>query len=228
MNVTIITYDTSHAKTSDIFFQLRGKGNRSINFLIAPFSKRPERTVLLKHRPDQFVGPRVRDVAAYYNLKVWEYAEREVAVRESDYLLVGGANILEPELANCGKIINGHAGLIPMVRGLDAFKWAILNSHPIGNTLHFIDEHADAGSIIHQELTPLFSDDTLGTFAERHYKIEVSMLANFAHHLGHGCKLDLPVMEPRKRMPHAIEEQMVAAFLEYRKKYAFDVGKAGK
>ena len=221
MNVTIITYDTSHAKTADIFFQLRSDGNIKLNFLLVPFSKRPEREVLLKHRPDQFVGPKIRDIASYYNLNIWEYDKREKAVNQSDYLIVGGANILEPELANCGKIINGHAGLIPLVRGLDAFKWAFVNGNPIGNTLHFIDEHADAGSVIHQELTPLFLDDTLETFAERHYKIEICMLGNFVDYLKYGKKLYYPMAEPKKRMPMSIEEEMATAFPAYKTKYAF-------
>jgi phosphoribosylglycinamide formyltransferase-1 len=192
-----------------------------INFLLAPFSKRPERQVLLKHRPDQFVGPKIRDIASYYDLKVWEYEERELAVKQSDYLIIGGANILEPDLANCGKIINGHAGIIPMVRGLDAFKWAILNFKPIGNTLHFIDEHADAGSVIHQQITPLFANDTLEAFAERHYKIEINMLANFVDCLKHGSKLDYPLMEPKMRMPLSVEQEMMDAFPTYKEKYAF-------
>ncbi len=223
MNVTIITYDTSHAKTADILLQLRGASDVKINFLLAPFSARPDREVIVKHRPNQFVGPKIRDIAEYHGLKVWEYDEREAAVHQSDYLLIGGANILEPELANCGKIINGHAGLIPLVRGLDAFKWAILNAEPIGNTLHFIDEHADAGSIIHQEITPLFANDTLESFAERHYRIEICMLSRFADHLAHGRKLEYPVNEPKKRMPIAIEQEMVAAFPSYKEKYAFDI-----
>ena len=225
MNVTIITYDSSHSKTADIFFQLRGDGEVEISFLLVPFTKRPDRDVLLNHRPDQFVGPRIRDIADYYGLNIWEYNDRAEAVSQSDYLIIGGANLLEPELANCGKIINGHAGLIPLVRGLDAFKWAILNSAPIGNTLHFIDEHADAGSVIHQELTPLFYDDTLESFAERHYKIEICMLARFSDYLKRGRKLDHPVMQPKKRMPLELEREMIAAFPAYRQKYAFETNR---
>lgn len=225
MNVTIITYDTAHAKTADMFFQLKGAVGVRISFLLVPFSKRPERQVLLRHRPDQFVGPRIRDIADHYGLHIWEYDDREEAVARSDYLLIGGANLLEPELANCGKIINGHAGLIPLVRGLDAFKWAILNSAPIGNTLHFIDEHADAGSVIHQEVTPLFADDTLETFAERHYRIEICMLARFADYLKDGRKLEHPTTEPRKRMPLEVEREMIAAFPAYKERYAFQAGR---
>lgn len=227
MVVTIITYDTSHAKTADLLFRLLGTNQFKINFLLAPFTKRPERQVLVRHRPEQFIGPKIRDIASYYGFKIWEYDERAEAVEQSDYLLIGGANILESELANCGKIINGHSGIIPLVRGLDAFKWAVLNSLPIGNTLHFIDEHADVGCIIHQEITPLFSNDTLETFAWRHYNIEVSMLANFANYLRHGSKLDHPVMEPKKRMPLSVEQHMKKAFPAYKERYAFRVDGTG-
>lgn len=224
MKVSIITYDTEHAKTSDIFYQMRGQSEVEISFLLVPFTKRPERPVLFKHRPDQFVGPKIRDIAKYYDLKIWEYEQRHDAVAQSDYLIIGGANLLEPELANCGKIINGHAGIIPLVRGLDAFKWAILNGDPIGNTLHVIDEHADAGSVIHQEITPLFASDTVQSFADRHYRIEICMLARFQDYLRHGQKLAYPVNEARKRMPIAVEEEMMAAFSGYKQKYAFGGG----
>lgn len=221
MKISIITYDTSHAKTADIFLQMRGAPDTQISFLLVPFVQRPEREVLFKHRPDQFVGPKMRDLADYYGLQVWEYDQRRAAVEESDYLVIGGANLLEPELANCGKIVNGHAGIIPLVRGLDAFKWAVLNGEPIGNTLHIIDEHADAGSIIHQEMTPLFPDDTLQSFAERHYRIEICLLARFADYLQGGRKLGYPVTEPKKRMSIATEREMLAAFPAYKQKYAF-------
>jgi phosphoribosylglycinamide formyltransferase-1 len=200
---------------------MRGDRELDISFLLVPFVSRPEREVVFKHRPNQFVGPTMRDLADYYEIKVWEYDQRHIAVAESDYLVIGGANLLEPELANCGKIVNGHAGIIPLVRGLDAFKWAILNGQPVGNTLHIIDEQADAGSIIHQEITPLFSGDTLQSFAERHYQIEICLLSRFSDYLKHRKSLDFPVTEPKKRMPVSTEQEMIAAFPSYKKKYAF-------
>jgi phosphoribosylglycinamide formyltransferase-1 len=221
MKVTLITYDTQHAKTADICYQLRAAREiESLDFLLVPFTPRPERPVLLRHRPDQFTGPTIRDLATALGGRIWEYDRRAEAVERSDYLLVGGANILEPELANCGKIINAHAGLIPLVRGLDSFKWAILDGKPIGNTLHFIDAEADAGSVIHQEMTPLFANDTIETFAERHYRLELAMLGRFPDHLSGGTKLELELTEARKRMPAETEKQMLAAFEGYKAKFA--------
>jgi len=222
MNVTLITYDAPHAKTLDIYLQLRGSPNLNVSILIAPFINRPSREALFKHRPEQFRGPHIRDVAKYYNLQVWEYDQREIAVNNSNYLLIGGANILEPELANCGKIINGHAGLIPLSRGLDAFKWAIFNMIPVGNTLHFIDENTDSGSVIHHEITPLFANDTLESFAERHYQLEICLLSRFLDYLHNGCKLRLQTTEPRRRMPIDLEREMIKKFDIYKQKFALN------
>lgn len=220
MRVAIITYDTQHLKTADIFFGLQGRQDLELSFLLAPFSRRAERPVAFAHRPRQFEGAPMRALARHYGLRIWEYEERAEAVAACDYLLIGGANILEPELANCGKIINAHAGLIPTVRGLDAFKWAILNLDPVGNTLHFIDEEADAGSVIHQQITPLFAEDTLESFAYRHYRAEITMLSRFAEYLEDGSRLDLPKREPRMRMPMAREKEMLDGFAAYKERYA--------
>jgi phosphoribosylglycinamide formyltransferase-1 len=107
-----------------------------------------------------------------------------------------------------------------LVRGLDAFKWAVRDEYPIGNTLHFIDAEADAGSVIHQEITPLYADDSIESFAERHYQMEIDMIANFPKYLSGGHKLGYPVAEPRKRMPKAIEAEMLDNFPAYRQKFA--------
>lgn len=223
MNITIITYDTAHAKTLDILFQIRTARGAKVNFLLAPFSERPQREVLFAHRPNQFVGPKVRHVAEYYGHSIWEYDARADAVAASDYLIVGGANILEPELANCGKIINGHAGLIPSVRGLDSFKWALVDQKLVGNTVHIIDDQADAGTILHQEITPVFSDDTIESFASRHYKIELCLLSGFMNYLDGGSILDLPSTAPRKRMPMETERQLPSAFEAYKRAHAKSV-----
>ena len=53
-------------------------------------------------------------------------------------------------------IINCHSGLIPETRGLDSFKWAILNNKFVGNTLHYIDQNVDLGKIIYQEKTKIY------------------------------------------------------------------------
>ena len=77
------------------------------------------------------------------------------------------------------KIIKCNSGLIPESRGLDSFKWAIINYLKMGNTLHYIDKNVDLGQIISHKVTKLYKNDTLATFAKRHYLNEINMLVNF-------------------------------------------------
>lgn len=37
------------------------------------------------------------------------------------------------------RIINAHPGYIPVVRGLDSLKWAIVEGLPIGVTTHLLE-----------------------------------------------------------------------------------------
>ena len=188
-------------------------------FLFVPFFQRNKREPLLNHRPQQFSGVPVRSLANSLNISVFEYADRYDAL-ESDYLLVCGANILESGFANSGKILNCHAGLIPEVRGLDSFKWAIKEKKPVGNTLHIIDNKADMGSVLHQMETPLFADDSLDSFARRHYEHELWLLSNFDRFLSGGRVFDLPVSEPKRRMPRDLEKELPIDFIEYKSKFA--------
>jgi phosphoribosylglycinamide formyltransferase 1 len=145
MKLCVLTYDTPHLKTAQVLAGLAKNGFSGIDLMLMPFVQRPERSVLFKHRPDQFVGAHVRELAAKHNCQVLKYDEWRDHLHRYDAFMVCGSNLIEPEFARTGKILNVHAGLIPMVRGLDSFKWAILKGYPLGNTLHRIDERADAG-----------------------------------------------------------------------------------
>jgi phosphoribosylglycinamide formyltransferase-1 len=81
------------------------------------------------------------------------------------------------------KIINCHPGILPAVRGLDAFKWTIYEMKPLGVTLHYIDEEVDSGEIISVIPTPIFITDDLETLARRHYENEIYVLSNFEEYL---------------------------------------------
>lgn len=222
MKVCLLTYDVEHLKTAQVFFGLHNLGDYEISFLTVPFSMRPPRDVAFAHRPHQFTGVGTRDLANAFDLPYRDYEERNDVLEENDYLMVCGANILEPNFANSGKIINGHAGIIPHVRGLDSFKWAILDQRVIGNTLHIIDERADFGEVLHQVKTPLFKSDTLQEFADRHYDNEIWMLTHFERFLKGGTILDLPENKARMRMPKEKEIEMMDSFGAYKAKFALD------
>jgi len=66
------------------------------------------------------------------------------------------------------RILNIHPSLLPAFPGLDAQAQAIEHGVKIaGCTVHFVDEHLDAGPILLQAAVPVLDNDTAATLAER-------------------------------------------------------------
>jgi phosphoribosylglycinamide formyltransferase 1 len=66
------------------------------------------------------------------------------------------------------RILNIHPSLLPAFPGLDAQKQALEHGVKIsGCTVHFVDEHLDAGPIILQAAVPVLDHDTEEALAAR-------------------------------------------------------------
>ncbi|MGO9261687.1 MAG: phosphoribosylglycinamide formyltransferase [Bryobacteraceae bacterium] len=66
------------------------------------------------------------------------------------------------------RILNIHPSLLPAFQGLDAQSQAIEHGVKIsGCTVHFVDEHLDAGPIVLQAAVPVLDTDTVETLAGR-------------------------------------------------------------
>lgn len=219
MRLCLLSYDTPHLKTAQVYMGLYNRGIRGIDLLLTPFSRRPERTVAVQHRPMQFEGPDPRSLAALGGGCVLDYGQWREVVDEYDYFLVCGSNLLEPDFAKCRKILNVHAGLIPAARGLDSFKWAIHEGVALGNTLHVIDENTDAGEIKYHLHTPAFPEDDIQTLARRHYTNEIWMLVNFDRLLAAPSVQSFAERGPTKRMPIGVEGEMLRRFPSYLTKF---------
>lgn len=71
------------------------------------------------------------------------------------------------------RALNIHPSLLPAFPGLDAQRQALEHGAKIsGCTVHFVDEHLDAGPIISQAAVPVLDDDTEQTLAARILKEE--------------------------------------------------------
>jgi len=174
----IITDDYNHLKTEQLLHALIRKGFNNITLFAMPFFKREPRKVIFEHRPNQTDGANSRELEARYNLNFIKF-DKESQLLDCDYYLITGAGILPPNIILKEKIINAHPGIIVSARGLDSFKWSILDGIPLGVTLHFIDEKVDEGKIIKIFKTPIYQNDTLQSIARRHYESEIDILANF-------------------------------------------------
>ncbi len=71
------------------------------------------------------------------------------------------------------RILNIHPSLLPAFPGLDAQYQALEHGVKItGCTVHFVDEHLDAGPIILQAAVPVLDDDTVESLSARILKEE--------------------------------------------------------
>lgn len=221
MRLGIITYDCNHLKTEQVLIGLHNTEYSEVCVFALPFSPRPARLVLFPHRPDMNAGAHPRDVsrALGFDYELVEGPEK-IPTNNIDHFLITGAGILPESFVSAtrGKVLNCHPGIIPLVRGLDSFKWAIVDDQPVGCTLHFISEEADAGEVLKVSPTPMFATDSLETFAKRHYESEIQLLVNFERYLQKPAK---PVSgndarPARLRMPRDIEKKLRDAFEIYK------------
>lgn len=213
MKIGIITYDTPHLKTQQVFLRLLEQDNE-IYFFWKKFKKFKKRRFLHEHRPYQHIGPDIFELSKKYKIKTIKL-ENIKKFSDIKYFLICGSGIMDKKYILKNKFINCHSGLIPMVRGLDSFKWSILNNKELGNTLHFIDEKIDEGKIIHHKKTPIFMNDDFQLLAKRHYDIEIDMLVNFKKYLKQKSIFTLNFEKLNMRMPIDLERKMFKNFKKY-------------
>jgi len=221
MSLGIITYQGSHRKTIEVLERLVEQEGK-ITVYALPFIMREKRQVLFEHRPYQNKGESTKEYSINKGLEYRECLADTDIDDNCDIYLITGAGILSKECVRGKRILNCHPGIIPAVRGLDAFKWAILEKQPVGNTLHFIDQEVDQGEVVAIEPTPLYAGDTIDDFAQRHYKYEIDMLIQYKYYLTHPKNnfKELSMMNAHRRMNAETEKKMLDSFEEYKKMYA--------
>lgn len=214
--VGLITYHHRHLKTEQVLQRLLGKPYTYRMFAL-PFAPRKPRDVLLQHRPDQSEAVAPETLAAKQRIP-YHLCEGDVDIDDGcDIYLILGAGILSPGCLTRKKVVNTHPGIIPASRGLDSFKWAILEGKPLGVTLHYVDQEVDAGEIISVIPTPVYETDTLHTLGRRHYENEIQCMGDFDTYLKRPCNefADVAAGEAKRRMPRTQEAKLRKAFPRY-------------
>lgn len=193
MHVGLITYQIGHRKTFEVSLKLLTKGMR-VTLFAFPFVKRPPKAEnSYSDRPSQILSFDVETFCKSYGIgyrpvEGWkdQYSSAFGWPGEPDapdVILHCTAKIVPRSFIEGRTILNAHPGLLPENRGVDAFKWSIVNHWPIGVTLHVIDEEIDRGVILYRRSVPILQTDTLPDVCLRAYNFEVDMLANFDVHL---------------------------------------------
>ena len=221
MRIGVLTYDNPHLKTEQLVNLLRTKSDVDITLVMLPFAQRPVRRTLFQHRPVMSSGCNPVDLADWWSLDAIRVSAPADIPTDFDVMIVAGAGLLPPEIVTRMPVVNAHPGLIPAVRGLDSFKWAILDAMPLGVTLHLIDEGVDLGRHLASVRTPILPQDSLESLARRHYELELFLLADFARHLSSPkpAPKGLPTRPARKRMPIVDEQEMLRTFETYRQQF---------
>lgn len=220
MKIGIITYNYYHLKTEQLVLLLQNNNKISnIEIFAIPFVKRKSRKTIFNHRPNMNLGSHVKYLSSLdkVNFQRWDLVS-DIS-NKCDLFILAGAGIINIDFAKGKPILNCHPGIIPTTRGLDSFKWAILNNDPLGLTLHMIDNEVDKGTILYIQKTPVFKNDTLKTVARRHYEAEIYLLSKSIDLLSYRDKSKYKEKAATKRMPLNIESKMIENFRHWKKLY---------
>ncbi|MEM7778132.1 MAG: formyltransferase family protein [Pseudomonadota bacterium] len=213
MKLGVITYDHCHLKTEQLVNRYaRNPQISEICLFALPFTPRKAREVLFSHRPYQEHAIPTVCLSELDRVSFTNWDGREPIGHRVDLFVITGAGLLDVGFAGGKPIVNAHPGVIPTSRGLDSFKWAILENDPLGVTLHLIDNEVDKGDVLDIRFTPVFSADTLETVARRHYELELDMLADVLDVIDKRTPLFAPEKPAKKRMPAEKEAEMMRHF----------------
>lgn len=229
MHVGLITYQTGHLKTKQLALMLKEK-KHEVTLFAFPFKYRkqsPQKTKRFQDRPDQLINEDMKlfcqkNNFGWQEVQGWtpEYSQALDWPNDDnkpDIYITCIAKIIPQSFLENRHILNCHPGLLPQNRGVDAFKWCIVNSWPIGVTLHIIDENIDQGLILCRKRVPINQDDTLQSVCARLYDIELELAANFEKFLPYK-KFNWVVQDSyecsHKQIPEDWDEKIEETFLQ--------------
>lgn len=218
MKIAVLTYPVKHRKTFDLLSMLKVNGYNDVYVCAIPFHYQKKKYPIYQHRPEMnYYVPSLEVICKNLNYRYAEGTLESFDIECDRIVLVAGAGILPDEFVRSHTIINAHPGYIPNCRGLDAFKWAIVDKQPIGVTTHLIGSYVDAGDVIERRNIVVYDSDTFHAVAERVYENEVSMLVEALEKYLNTEERLPGDSELHQRMPQEIEEKLLESFDEYKR-----------
>ncbi|MEX1202930.1 MAG: formyl transferase [Ferruginibacter sp.] len=101
---------------------------------------------------------------------------------QPDVIVVNGTRIISKKILSVIKcpVINTHAGITPMYRGVHGAYWAMVNKEPehCGVTVHLIDAGIDTGDVVYQSLISVERSDTFATYPLKQLAAGIPLLTN--------------------------------------------------
>lgn len=159
----------------------RGSNFQAIHDAVKSGTLDAEIVLVVSNRPD---APGIESARKYgYDAHIVDHKafanrtahEEEVlrlldAARPDFIVLAGYMRLLSASFVSRwrDRILNIHPSLLPAFPGVDAQAQAVAHGVKVsGCTVHFVDEHLDAGPILVQRPVPVYDDDTADTLAAR-------------------------------------------------------------
>ena len=138
---------------------------------------------IVKDRIEKITGRTFK----FYKINILDKEKVEVVFKENKIdlvVLAGYLKIISPKLVNefRNKMINIHPSLIPSFCGAGFYGEKVhqgvidYGAKVTGATVHFVDEGADTGPIIMQDVVKVNQDDDAKTLAKRVLEVEHRIL----------------------------------------------------
>lgn len=147
----------------------------------------PTKLLAQKHGIPVFQPQTLRDGEAYEILK---------QINPDVICVVAYGKILPKEILSLPKYgcINGHASLLPHLRGSAPIQWAIVNGDKqTGVTTQLMDEGIDTGDILETAVTEIGDDETAEELFDRLAVISAELMASTLQ------KAESGLLEPKKQ-----------------------------
>jgi phosphoribosylglycinamide formyltransferase 1 len=182
----------------------RGSNFQAIHEAVRSGTLDAEIVLVLSNRPDAPGIGRAREYG--YDAQVADHktfanraAHEEEVLRRLDaarpdlIVLAGYMRLLSASFVERwrNRILNIHPSLLPAFPGVDAQAQAVAHGVKVsGCTVHFVDEHLDAGPIIVQRTVPVQEDDTASTLASRLLEQEHEAYVEALRKLARGYRIE--------------------------------------
>lgn len=220
--VFILAYNCPHRKTFDVLTGLKALGYKDITVFVSPMTYKKKFSPLLQHRPAEVYLIGTQELCKHLGFDViflenLQDLNRFIVEIGNAPVLVAGAGLIPEGLLDEITFINAHPGYIPYARGLDAFKWSIIQNLPIGVTSHILGHEIDAGEIIDRVRIIPADGDTFHSLAYRVYQQEIKMLIESVEKYKNiqSVKSALTEFPVHRRMPNDVEKKIDITLKSY-------------
>ena len=184
MKICLFAYDFPHFKSEHGLKTLLSYGHNISLVIAQPFKKLSVPRSNFKISPKLPVNGDLKTICELNNIPylVLDHdslkAHENIVKYKAQLGIILGARILKVATINMfiDGILNIHPGKIPENRGLDNFKWSLINNIQMANTAHLIDKKIDMGALVKVSETKVFKDDSLYDFYLRHFFSEFSLM----------------------------------------------------